>query len=300
MPAGRAPLRRRRPGGAPPAEAGTRECDVGPRTAGEVYGDRGAGPNRGQGGTVHRARSSPVDQIYRDRRRVPGRIRAMFWSGLSVLLLTGWLGAIPPAAQWPVDPPVILQAFAAPATDYGPGHRGLDLAVRPGDEIRAPLPGVIGFVGSVAGTPIVAIDHPDGLRTTYEPAQTRLPVGTEVAEGQVVAYVGVGAGHCGSVPPCLHWGLKRADVYFDPASLVTAVAPVLLPVDEPPASTDVDTTSADPPRSVQRSPSTLVSGMGAALAGGAVLLVLSRRRLRRAWRATAAPPWYASDRSGSR
>jgi hypothetical protein len=170
MPAGRAPLRRRRPGGAPPAEAGTRECDVGPRTAGEVYGDRGAGPNRGQGGTVHRARSSPVDQIYRDRRRVPGRIRAMFWSGLSVLLLTGWLGAIPPAAQWPVDPPVILQAFAAPATDYGPGHRGLDLAVRPGDEIRAPLPGVIGFVGSVAGTPIVAIDHPDGLRTTYEPA----------------------------------------------------------------------------------------------------------------------------------
>jgi hypothetical protein len=224
----------------------------------------------------------------------------MFWSGLSVLLLTGWLGASPGAAQWPVDPPVVLQPFAAPATDYGPGHRGVDLAVRPGDEIRAPLPGVIGFVGSVAGTPVVAIDHADGLRTTYEPAQPRLPVGTQVAEGQVVAYVGVGAGHCGSVPPCLHWGLKRAAEYFDPASLVTAVAPVLLPVDQPPASTVGGLTTAEPTRSVKRLPSTLVTGMAAALAGGIALLGLSRRRLRIAWRATAAPPWYASGRSDSR
>ena len=57
------------------------------------------------------------------------------------------------ASGWlrPVDGAVV-HPFDEPATVYGPGHRGADLAAPPGTPVRAANDGVVSFAGSVAGT----------------------------------------------------------------------------------------------------------------------------------------------------
>ena len=66
----------------------------------------------------------------------------------------------------PVDGAVV-HPFEEPASVYGPGHRGADLAASPGTPVRAANDGVVSFAGSVAGTLHVTVAHAGGLRTSY-------------------------------------------------------------------------------------------------------------------------------------
>ena len=75
---------------------------------------------------------------------------------------TGFVLPVPP-------PPIVLTAFAPPANRYGAGHRGVDLAVAAGSEIRSAGTGVVVFAADLAGRGVVSIEHAGGLRTTYEP-----------------------------------------------------------------------------------------------------------------------------------
>lgn len=122
---------------------------------------------------------------------------------------------------WPTGGPVgVLAPFEGSATPYGPGHRGVDLDVRPGTSVVAAADGVVAFTGMVAGRPVLSIDHADGLRTTYEPVDAAVSRGDRVVAGQVVGTVT--AGHC-PPPGCLHWGARRGShAYVDPLSLVGA------------------------------------------------------------------------------
>lgn len=122
---------------------------------------------------------------------------------------------------WPTGGPVgVLSPFEGSATPYGPGHRGVDLDVRPGASVVAAADGVVAFTGMVAGRPVLSIDHADGLRTTYEPVDATVARGDHVAAGQAVGTVT--AGHC-PPPGCLHWGARRGShSYVDPLSLVGA------------------------------------------------------------------------------
>jgi murein DD-endopeptidase MepM/ murein hydrolase activator NlpD len=124
---------------------------------------------------------------------------------------------------WPFSPvPVITRYFDAPETPFGPGHRGLDLAAVPGQEVLAADAGVVVFAGLVAGRPVLSVDHDGGLRTTYEPVEAKVAAGDQVHRGQVLGTVLAGHPGC-AVAACLHWGVRRGDEYVDPLAL-TGVA----------------------------------------------------------------------------
>jgi murein DD-endopeptidase MepM/ murein hydrolase activator NlpD len=132
---------------------------------------------------------------------------------------------------WPMSgAPVVSRAFDAPATPYAAGHRGVDLAGAAGQPVLAAGAGVVAFAGLVAGRPVVSVDHPDGLRTTYEPVQPQVAAGQVVARGSPLGTLV--AGHAGCpAEACLHWGLRRGEVYLDPLSLLRPPRVRLLPWD---------------------------------------------------------------------
>lgn len=139
-----------------------------------------------------------------------------------------WGSAAPVTYQPPVPLPLrVVRSFDPPATPYGPGHLGVDLAVPAGQPILAAGPGVVGFAGPVAGRGVVVVDHPDGIRTEYEPVTVLVRRGAAVVAGTPV---GTLAGHhagC-AVRRCLHWGARRGEQYLDPLGLLAPLGPVRL------------------------------------------------------------------------
>ena len=122
----------------------------------------------------------------------------------------------------PVDAPVV-DRFRPPATDFGPGNRGIDYATGRGDEVRAASGGEVVFAGLVAGSRHVVVLHPDGLRTSYSFLEgLTVAVGDTVDRGDVV---GVAARQ-------LHFGVRAGERYLDPEALLGGAAPVvhLVPV----------------------------------------------------------------------
>jgi murein DD-endopeptidase MepM/ murein hydrolase activator NlpD len=124
---------------------------------------------------------------------------------------------------WPVGSrPRVLRGWEPPATAYGPGHRGVDLAAPVGAPVRAVAPGRVAFAGRVAGRGVVSValtgmgDPP--LRTTYEPVTAAVEEGEEVEPGEVIGTVEASGSHC--TAPCVHWGLRRGEGYLNPLSLL--------------------------------------------------------------------------------
>ncbi|MEU1531344.1 M23 family metallopeptidase [Streptomyces fagopyri] len=134
--------------------------------------------------------------------------------------------AVPAVARlWPVGTrPQVLRAWQPPATPYGRGHRGVDLAAAPGDQVRSVAQGRVSFAGRVAGRGAVAVelagtgDPP--LRVTFTPVRATVEKGDEVAAGEVLGTLEPDASHCPT--SCLHWGLLRDRTYLDPLSLLPA------------------------------------------------------------------------------
>ena len=139
------------------------------------------------------------------------------------------VAATDPVGVWPLEPPSVVAGFDPPVTTWGPGHRGVDLAGRPGQPVRSALPGRIAFVGTVAGRPVVTVSH-GPTRTTYQPVATTLPRGTRVDAGTVIGSLGVTGSHCFPAA-CLHWGWIRGETYLDPLRLVGGGPVRLLPLD---------------------------------------------------------------------
>jgi len=135
-----------------------------------------------------------------------------------------------PRWGWPLSPrPRVLRGFQPPARTWLPGHRGVDLRGRAGQEVLAAGDGVIGFSGVIAGVGVVTVLHAHGLRTTYQPVVARLPLGAAVRRGAVIARLAATATHC-TPRTCLHWALVQSTAYLDPLSLLGFGYPVLLPL----------------------------------------------------------------------
>jgi murein DD-endopeptidase MepM/ murein hydrolase activator NlpD len=123
----------------------------------------------------------------------------------------------------------VTRAFDPPAGGYGAGHRGVDLAGAPGEPVLAAGAGVVLFAGMVAGRPVISIGHTNGLRTTYEPVDPSVAAGQLVARGSPIGTVTTGHAGCPAAA-CLHWGLRRGDVYLDPLGLLHPPRIRLLPL----------------------------------------------------------------------
>jgi murein DD-endopeptidase MepM/ murein hydrolase activator NlpD len=121
---------------------------------------------------------------------------------------------------WPVGArPAVLRAWEPPATAYGRGHRGVDLAATPGTPVRAVAPGRVLYAGRVAGKGVISVELTGtDLRTTYEPVRASVSKGDEVTPGEVIGTVEATGSHC--TTPCVHWGLRRGETYLDPLSLL--------------------------------------------------------------------------------
>lgn len=140
--------------------------------------------------------------------------------GFLVIMIALVAGLVPVAqaahashAQRPV-PGAVVRAFDPPATPYGPGHRGVDLAAESGDVVRAALPGRVSFAGQVAGKGYVTVNHGAGLETTYGDLAPRLVVaGRQVRTGTALGRLAEDATH-------LDWGARLNGAYIDPLSLL--------------------------------------------------------------------------------
>lgn len=134
--------------------------------------------------------------------------------------------------RWPLrpEPPVVTRPFDAPKPDWRRGHRGVDLAGVPGQPVYAAGPGTVVFAGLLAGRAVVSVQHPGGLRTSYEPVEATARPGQSVEAGSPLGRLKSGHAGC-PAPACLHWGAmwgpaQRAD-YVDPVGLL-AVTPIRL------------------------------------------------------------------------
>jgi murein DD-endopeptidase MepM/ murein hydrolase activator NlpD len=153
-------------------------------------------------------------------------LRAALLLGAFLGLLAGAAGPavavsrLPSPAGWPLGgSPVIQRRFEPPTSAWGAGHRGVDLAAKPGEAILAAATGTVAFAGSVAGKPVISIDH-GSVRTTFEPVISTLHVGDHVAIGQVIGVLGRRGTHDHHHCHCLHWGLREGTTYLDPLLLL--------------------------------------------------------------------------------
>jgi murein DD-endopeptidase MepM/ murein hydrolase activator NlpD len=138
-------------------------------------------------------------------------------------------GAADPVGVWPLAPePAVVRPFDPPDVPYGAGHRGVDLAARPGQPVRTALPGRVSFAGRIAGRGVVVVGH-GATRTTYEPVSADVVVGTVLASGDVLGRLETAGSHC-APGVCLHWGWISGETYLDPLRLVGAGPVRLLPL----------------------------------------------------------------------
>lgn len=133
----------------------------------------------------------------------------------------------PAVWMWPLDDATITRIYQAPAHEYGPGHRGVDLRSASTRQVRAPRAGVVAFSGRVVDRGILTIDHGDGYVTTLEPVDSPLSAGTRVVRGELVGTVAAG-GH--AAPGTVHFGVRLNGEYLNPRLLFGKIPrAVLLP-----------------------------------------------------------------------
>ncbi len=124
---------------------------------------------------------------------------------------------------------VVLTGFRPPASRYGPGHRGIDLALPAARPVLAAADGVVIFAGALAGRGVVSIEHVAGIRTSYEPVLSMLRAGDRVTAGQQIGTLVAGHGSCRPAS-CLHWGARLpGGSYIDPMGLLIGLRVRLLP-----------------------------------------------------------------------
>lgn len=99
--------------------------------------------------------------------------------------------------------------------------------------VYAAGPGTVVFAGSLAGRPLVSVEHEGGLRTTYEPVTPLVRPGQRVAEGSAIGTLLPGHQGCAAAA-CLHWGALRGPAsaadYLDPLGLLRSTPIRLKPL----------------------------------------------------------------------
>ena len=162
--------------------------------------------------------------------------RAMRALGPIILVSPALVGPVAAPADgtdwaWPLpDPHVVVREWQAPSDDYSAGHRGIDIAAPAGSSVIAPESGTVRFAGRVVNRLVLSIEHAGGLVSSYEPVETTLTKGDQVARGQQLGVVAsASTSHC--TESCLHLGVRRDGRYISPMLVLEPPArAILLPV----------------------------------------------------------------------
>jgi murein DD-endopeptidase MepM/ murein hydrolase activator NlpD len=141
-------------------------------------------------------------------------------------------GALP-GWSWPLrpGPDQVVRDFDPPPQPWLAGNRGVDLAGRAGQPVRAAGAGMVSFAGPIAGVGVVSVTS-GALRTTYEPLTVQVHRGQQVSAGSVLGRLSLVGSHCRPAA-CLHWGLLRGEDYLDPLALLGLEQVRLLPLAQP-------------------------------------------------------------------
>lgn len=194
-----------------------------------------------------------------------------------------------PVGVWPLQPrPEVVHPFDPPATPYGPGHRGVDLAGRVGQPVHAAMAGTVSFVGMIAGRGVVVVDH-GATRTTYQPVGSRRHRGEVVGRGGVIGSLDLVGSHCFPAA-CLHWGWVRGEEYLDPLALVGALPVRLLPWVGLPTTPSLGAASAPATMGSWRPPTPSTARPAAGPGGRAARSRPDTRAEGRWWLSPRAPP----------
>lgn len=118
-------------------------------------------------------------------------------------------------------------------------HRGVDVVLPGGAPADAPRSGTVRFAGRVPGPHggsvlAVTLETADGMVTMLPLAELAVTAGDRVAAGDRIGAVAP-VGDPSSPVAHLHLGLKRGDVYIDPAGLLAA-PPTTQPQPKPEAA----------------------------------------------------------------
>lgn len=106
----------------------------------------------------------------------------------------------------------VLRFYRAPLTEYGAGHRGIDLEGSTGQVVVAPMSGIVSWTGWIGDRHVVSVQSGDTV-ATVEPVEASVIVGTHVDAGEPIGVIS-GGGHCGST--CLHLGVRVQGEYLSP------------------------------------------------------------------------------------
>jgi hypothetical protein len=121
----------------------------------------------------------------------------------------------------------VINQYEAPLTEYGAGHRGIDLEAPIGTEVIAPVSGEISFSGQVGYRESITIMFGNSLKASLEPVCSELIEGTRVLAGEVIGNVCEPdisyQWHCEFT--CLHFGSRTDTGYFSPLALLGVLAP---------------------------------------------------------------------------
>jgi hypothetical protein len=172
--------------------------------------------------------------------------------------------APPPPAVWPLSPrPEVVRGFEQPAKPWLPGHRGVDLAGKPGQPVLSATAGKITYAGQLAGRGVVVVSN-GPTRTTYEPVVPSIQLGATVSAGTQLGRLSAAASHCAPAA-CLHWGLRQSTLYLNPLSLLRNRTVRLLP------TADLPTTSPSHPDTASGSSDSGISATSPSAAERALL-----------------------------
>jgi murein hydrolase activator len=113
----------------------------------------------------------------------------------------------------------LLNRYGSPRSDGGLTWRGLFIAARAGEEVRAVAPGRVVYADWLRGFGnLLIVDHGDGYMSLYGYNETLYKqVGQSIAGGEVVAAVGNSGGNADSG---LYFELRHQGKPFDPLSWV--------------------------------------------------------------------------------
>ena len=121
--------------------------------------------------------------------------------------------------RWPVEGPLV-SPYGVRFRGVAPGlHRGVDVRVPEGTEVRAMAGGRVRFSGSMAGYgQVIWIDHPGGVLTVYAHLSgTRVQKGEEVKGRQVIGLSGRSGNATGAH---LHFEVWRHGREVDPVAFL--------------------------------------------------------------------------------